>query len=83
MSGPFRLIAKPTVADEVRKSAVDILNKMLAEAESGQITTLVVIVGRPDGTWGDYFSGSENCSTLIGRLEIMKHELIAKYLAEQ
>ena len=74
------LVDKPSVADEIKEGAVEILRKTLAKAESGEFCSILVIARRPDGTWCDERSGVMDFPDMIGRLEIVKQTWIASYL---
>lgn len=83
MSAPVKLVTKPTAADEVRESVTRLLRDTLAEAESGEIDCVAIIIGHTDGEWSDRCSTTTRFSEAIGRLEITKQEWIAQYLAER
>jgi hypothetical protein len=80
MTAPIVLVTKPTASDEVRKSVVDLLRDTLAEAESGNIVTLVMIIGHPDNQWSNRSSVTQNTSEMIGRLEITKQSILTEFL---
>lgn len=78
--GAIALVPKPTADAEVRDSVIGLLRRTLDDAEAGNITTLVMVLGHPDGEWSDRVSATNQLSEAIGRLEITKQEWIASYL---
>lgn len=82
MSTIVTLAPKPTVEDEVRASVVELLSVRLAEAKAGDISTVVIITRSASGEWDDCASNTEHFSESVGRLEIIKHRWIEKYLRE-
>jgi hypothetical protein len=74
------LAPKLTADEEVKASVVNILKKALEEAESGQIISVVVLLGCVNGDWCNRASETINFSSCIGQLEITKHELIKQFL---
>lgn len=74
------LVPKPTANEEVRESVVRLLRWSLEQAEAGNVDTLIMILGHPDGEWSDKVSETVKFSEAIGRLEITKQEWIAQYL---
>jgi hypothetical protein len=77
--GVLKLTAKPTLSDEIKESAVKLAREVLADVEAGNVTTLLVIAVRPDGTWSREWSGTADMAGVIGRLEITKQEWIAQF----
>lgn len=77
-----RLVAKPTLADDIKVGVVKLARAVLEDAESGQASTILVICVRPDGTWSREWSGTQEMAAMIGRLEITKQEWIASYSKE-
>jgi hypothetical protein len=80
MADPIALVPKPKAADEVRESVVRLLRDSLEQAERGEVDTVIIILGHPDGEWSDRCSNTDKLSAAIGRLEITKQEWIAQYL---
>jgi hypothetical protein len=78
---PVTLIPKLKATDEVRESVVRLLRDSLEQAERGEVDTVIIILGNPDGTWTDRCSETRKLSEAIGRMEITKHEWIAQALA--
>lgn len=80
MSAPIQLVTKPKVEDEVRESVLRALRQTLEQAEAGEIDTVIMILGHPDGEWSDRCTSTTKLSEAIGRIEITKQEWIAEYL---
>ena len=76
------LAPKLTADEEVKASVVKLLQTALAEAESGQIISVVILLGCVNGDWCNRTSESVNFSSCIGQLEITKHELIKQFLTD-
>lgn len=76
----IELVTKPTVADEIKDGIVRALEKALEEAKAGQMDHLVMVMSYAGGEWKDYVSGTEECSRMIGRLEIVKYSWMRQYL---
>jgi hypothetical protein len=69
-----QLVPKPKTSDEVRESVVSILRTSLAEAEAGDVDTVILIMSRPDGEWIARQSMTMKLSESIGRMFIAVHE---------
>ena len=80
---PIALVTKPSATDEVRESILRVLRETLAEAEAGNIDTVIMILGHPNGEWTDRTSGTNRFSDAIGRLEITKADWIKGHLARR
>jgi hypothetical protein len=78
-----QLAPKPQLAQEIKEAAVKLAREVLADVEAGNVTTLLVIAGRPDGTWSREWSGTQEMPEMIGRLEITKQEWIKAYCEHQ
>lgn len=83
MTAPIALVPKPKADEEVRESVVRLLRDSLEQAERGEVDTVIIILGHPDGEWSDRCSSTEKLSAAIGRIEITKQEWVAKYLKER
>lgn len=81
MPSPIALVPKATADDDTKDSCVRLLRHALEQAESGQLTTVILIVEHVDGDWLNHVSETSNFSKAIGRLEITKAEWVAQYLA--
>ena len=74
-----KLAPKPTLPDEIRDAAIKLAKQVLEDVEAGNVTTLLVIAARPDGSWSREWSGTMEMAEMIGRLEITKQEWISAY----
>jgi hypothetical protein len=83
VSNVIGLVAKPTAEDDVRESVIRLLRKTLEEAEAGEVDSLVMIVGCPNGEWSDRASETVKFSEAIGRLEITKQDWIARFMRDR
>lgn len=79
-TAPVALVPKPKAADEIRESVMRLLRDSLEQAERGEVDTVIIILGHPDGDWTNKSSYTDKLSAAIGRLEITKQEWIEKYL---
>lgn len=70
------LVQKPTTSEEIKAGIVQLLEVVLAEAEAGHISTMLIIAVHPDSTWSRECSGTVEMAAMIGRLEITKQEWI-------
>lgn len=73
------LVTKPTISAEIKAGILELLRVATADAEAGNVSTMLVIAVRPDGTWSREWSGTEEMAAMIGRLEITKQEWIESY----
>jgi hypothetical protein len=80
---PVTLVPKPTAQDEVRESIISILRETLAEAEAGNIDTVIMLLSHPNGEWTNRSSGTNKFSEAIGRLEITKADWIKGHLGRR
>lgn len=80
MTKTIVLVPTPTAAEIFRTACVDILRERLAQAEAGDIDSVVLIVKHADGTWSDDRSGVDGFPEAIGRLEITKQAWVRAYL---
>jgi hypothetical protein len=81
MADIIKLATAPTLSDEIKDSTIKLARTVLEDAEAGNVATLLVIAIRPDGSWSREWSGTENMSDAIGKIEIAKQEWIATYSA--
>jgi hypothetical protein len=78
---PVKLVTKPTAKAEIRDSIVRDLREVLAQAEAGDIDAIIVLALHPDGEWSGNNIATTRFSEVIGRIEIVKQQWIAQYLA--
>lgn len=77
------LTPKPTVPDEVRSDCIDILEKALTKARSGEINGLVLLMQNSEcGHWSDERSAVQDFPAVIGRLTIVLQAWIAHYVSQ-
>ncbi len=74
-----KLVTKPTLPDEIKAGILKLLATATEDAQSGGVSTMLIIAVRPDGTWSREWSGTMEMAGMIGRLEITKQEWIAEY----
>lgn len=79
MATVTKLVTKPSLPAEIKANIIRLLQVAMADAEAGNVSTMLVIAVRPDGTWSREWSGTEEMGAMIGRLEITKQEWIADY----
>lgn len=79
---PIGLVPKPTLLEQARTDVIDILEKALDRAKSGEIETILVIMKHLDGCWSDERSIAIDFPEAIGRLEIVQHAWMNQYLRE-
>lgn len=77
------LVTHPTAAEEVKASVVKLLRNALELAETGEIESVVLILGHTSGEWTDQVSETVKFSEAVGRLEITKQEWINQFLRER
>lgn len=76
----LNLVSKPRASDEDRKDIVALLRRTLAEAEAGELDTVILLARRPDGYWAERYSGVSPMTDLIGRLTIVQAQMVRRYL---
>jgi len=81
MKKPVTLVTKPTASAEIRDSIVRDLREVLAQAEAGDVDAVIMLVLHPNGEWSGNDIATTRFSEVIGRVEIVKQEWIAQYLA--
>jgi hypothetical protein len=80
MADTLSIAPKPTVLDKIKQDIVETLREALAEAEKGEICSMLLIMKHNDNSWSDERSGSMDFPDAIGRLEIVKQNWIQAYL---
>lgn len=84
MSKPPISLAEHRKAEPTRQEQViEALEKMLAFARKGDVDTVLVIAKRPDGMWQFETAGEAYTTDMVGRLEIIKHDMIEKYIEDE
>jgi hypothetical protein len=74
------LAQRPLASEERRREMVAKLEEALAEAKNGITDTLVILVRCPDGGWSWDTAGEAFLTDIIGRVEILKHEMVTRYI---
>jgi hypothetical protein len=77
------VVPKATVDDETRESVLSVLTETLSLAESGEVTAVVIIAKKVDGTYWDTASGVDDFQGMIGSLEILKAQWIMQHLDKE
>lgn len=65
----------------LNSDVIETLEKALEEARRGEIASIVIVAAHPLHGWSHEQSGVTDFSAAIGRLEILKQEWIARYVA--
>ena len=72
---------KPVVLETPLKrnngQVVELLREMLELAERGELEAIAIVGLLPDGVCRYRYSQSERFATLVGGVEVLKHQLIA------
>lgn len=76
------VVPKKTVTEEQQESVMRAIHGIMADAERGDVETVIVIARHADGNWTDRASTTHHYSDCIGRLEILKQTWINQYLAD-
>lgn len=56
-----------------KKQVVSLLQKLLAEAEAGEINSIIVLCEQPGGTFKNYSSGCDDLFAQLGGVARMMH----------
>ena len=83
MTEVVSLVSKATAEDQVRQSVITVLRETLAEAETGNIDGVAMILSHPDETWTHRGSEHMEFSRMIGRFEMLKHQWIAEHFERE
>lgn len=83
MTQPLTFAPKPKVGDEIKQQALQYLREAIEKVEAGEVEELIILLRMPNRHWLSLATDSANFTQAMGALEILKHEWIAKYLAEQ
>lgn len=81
MSEPvnLRIVSPPTATEETRADVVTHLKRALAEAESGNVNEVLILMCHANGEWSNLSSRTESILKWVGRLEITKLDWIGLY----
>jgi hypothetical protein len=69
--GPIKLVARPTVDDEIRNASIAILREALADVEVGKVSSIIVLSKETDGTWMHRATATISIREEIGSLEML------------
>lgn len=73
-------VVTPTVSQLTRESMIKVLEDTLEEAKKGDISEILMLIQHADPhEWSDRMSFSSHIPIWIGRLELTKLDLAAKY----
>lgn len=81
MTNTIRLAERMKTDPDDRARIVEFLERHLKNAQDGLVATVLVISKGRDGMWQWDEAGDATTSDMIGRLEIVKHEIVARYIA--
>lgn len=79
---------KPTLAfvgvhhvdEQMRANCVRVLKEALAQAEAGELESILIISRRVDDRWRYEYTGVKRMTETIGQLTIVRHAWITEYL---
>lgn len=77
---PIKLAERLKTSPDSREKIVAFLEKQLAETRAGNVAQMLVISRSLDGLWCWAQAGDATATEMIGRLEIVKHEITAHYV---
>jgi hypothetical protein len=77
---PIALAPRPTAAAEARKDCIEMLKKLLAEAEAGEIAQLAVVYQRANRCWGHDMTTCDDLPAMLGRITIATAAWMKSYL---
>jgi hypothetical protein len=75
--------SKVKAAKIVRATVIDVLEKLLAETREGEISEVLILASKPDGSFTHRASATLDFVEAIGQMEILKHDLIAIYTQDE
>ncbi len=78
MTGPVKLVPKPTVDAEIRDGAIALLREAIADVEAGKVLGVIVLSKETDGMWMHRASATISVREEIGSLEMLKWDRIAR-----
>jgi hypothetical protein len=73
------LATPPTVDDQIREAAVQLLESALAQARAGKVEGVILILKYNDNEWSNFATGIKGFSDAMGYLEITKLQWFEKY----
>jgi hypothetical protein len=76
-------IKPPNASEQRRREVIAILEEALKEANEGFVDGVVLIALRTDGCWYPVSSSGPDFTSLVGKMEVFKQQLIAKYTQQE
>lgn len=83
MNNTVRLVPAPSIEEEIRDSAVALLREALLDAESGNVSGVIIITKEKDGMWGHRVTPSLSVREEIGAIEAYKWDRFARLEREE
>lgn len=77
-TSPIKLVAKPSVDDEIRAEASQLLREALADVEASRVVGVIVLCKEIDGQWMHRASGTISLREEIGSIEMLKWDRISR-----
>lgn len=74
-------VAAPKAEDRVKADVVQLLERVLALAQQGEVECVFIVCSHADGTYSEAVSQTLHFSQMIGQVEIVKQNWITRYLA--
>jgi len=81
MGETIALAERLKTSPDSRGAMVAFLEEQLGEVRAGNVAELLVISRARDGVWCWERAGDTTTTEMVGRLEIVKHEITAHYVA--
>ena len=66
-----------------RECVIETLERALAEAQTQDVVSVLVVGWRGDGSWKEWTAGDLDVTDVVGKLEVIKQAAIARYFAER
>lgn len=80
MTNTIKLAERLKTDPDKRTEIVEFLEKHLEDARQGNVAQMLVVSRGRDGMWCWEQVGDARAVEMIGRLEIVKHEITAQYI---
>lgn len=78
----IKLAERLKTEPDARAKIIAFLEEQLEETRKGNVAQLLIISRGRDGLWCWEQAGDARAVEIIGRLEIVKHEITARYVAD-
>jgi hypothetical protein len=82
MAETIKLAERLKTPTDSRAKIVAFLEKHLKNAREGLVSEVLIVSKGRDGLWQFDQGGDATATDMIGRLEIVKHEIVAKYIED-